>query len=871
MTNSSTLGTTSHNCEPTTHHNGHRKRAIRDTRFASNGTEVDPERAPKRTPRLPITVKKEVAPQEEEHQSISSHAGSSKLSRERKDKKREHLPSTSTIKNTKKQCTSTITVQKKELVFDETCTVTSSTADGDVDRVGITNQDSNTNSMENHNDTSQPQEHADSSERSASSIHSSSSKGEPSKLVESKIEKLDTPSARTHIHDTKTENIQDHIESEEMQMEDKHSVNGSELQRHSLDANSDPSRTRKPSESPQPGPSGLQPSSSSADRDNTSASFAVLQNAPDLQLDCLSSDTEDEVNEDVTVVKISRRRKGTSRKRWNANGRVHGERGSSTTTINAPPGTVVEVDLTQESDTDDNEIHVDAIHPPPPLSGPHPSGAYGNHYSMDCVSTDTTDDSPNRLGGGIKLRRFATAPHGALPPNVQSAGSPRGSTPSSTPGPSLHTVASQGNPTNLNGPARATESSSGSHPFSNDDRYYNMERLRMCNYSNARPLPPPETNRGSCRLHRSYVLNPCNGECTSLPTYHEPAPAHTPSIPTSHANLQNISSTPPPPPGPPTSRNNHNRHLPHSRSSHHLDDMHSSRISNPSFDQWTFRPRRLRAPEGSIAPSASTAHSTSSIEGTGHHQPQQSLQHHANLHLHQQPHVPNDCPDAHCQLHQNPGSVIILGSPPREYHRPSPSQAANGPLPSGHEPVHRAHQSNNPGQLQTQPVDFRRSSSASRSSTDTMRESTETVAPTTTTANSSRNETTNQPRNNNPVPPHIPNHQPPPPPYPSDASDLLRPYHQVSLPPADSAFNPSPSGHVPRDQRLLNAVWRMQYHPLRSTRHPRHQRLWTSHQMQQEQMRRHMGSAAAAASNAPSSSNDTAANQSQASIELGMV
>merc|ERR1739848_668714 len=50
---------------------------------------------------------------------------------------------------------------------------------------------------------------------------------------------------------------------------------------------------------PQPGPSGLQ--------NNQNSSL----NAPDLQLDCLSSDTEEE--EDVTVVKISRRRKGTAK------------------------------------------------------------------------------------------------------------------------------------------------------------------------------------------------------------------------------------------------------------------------------------------------------------------------------------------------------------------------------------------------------------------------------------------------------------------------------------------------------------------------------------------------------------------------------
>ena len=141
--------------------------------------------------------------------------------------------------------------------------------------------------------------------------------------------------------------------------------------------------------SPQPGPSGLQ--------QTTSTDSGI--NAPDLQLDCLSSDSDDDgmTEEDVTVVKISRRRKGTSKKRV------------STTTINAPPGSIVEVDLTQESDhpdevedEDDDDIRVDAIRP----------------------------RSEARGGEGlIKLRQFATVPH--LPPNVQS----RGSTPSTTPAP----------------------------------------------------------------------------------------------------------------------------------------------------------------------------------------------------------------------------------------------------------------------------------------------------------------------------------------------------------------------------------------------------------------------------------------------------
>ena len=75
--------------------------------------------------------------------------------------------------------------------------------------------------------------------------------------------------------------------------------------------------------SPQPGASGLQPRSDLA--------------APDLQLDCLSSDTEDSSSEDVQVVKISRRRKTNSSK---------------------PP---VEVDLTQEMTSDDDDITVEEV------------------------------------------------------------------------------------------------------------------------------------------------------------------------------------------------------------------------------------------------------------------------------------------------------------------------------------------------------------------------------------------------------------------------------------------------------------------------------------------------------------------------------
>ena len=61
-------------------------------------------------------------------------------------------------------------------------------------------------------------------------------------------------------------------------------------------------------------------------------------------------------------------------------------------TINAPPGTVVEVDLTQESSDDDTEVQVDAIHPAPsqqplgPTSPPPP-------YVLAAASSSSYDRS----------------------------------------------------------------------------------------------------------------------------------------------------------------------------------------------------------------------------------------------------------------------------------------------------------------------------------------------------------------------------------------------------------------------------------------------------------------------------------------------
>eukprot|EP00095_Tigriopus_kingsejongensis_P005786 maker-scaffold1542_size36322-snap-gene-0.6 protein:Tk05786 transcript:maker-scaffold1542_size36322-snap-gene-0.6-mRNA-1 annotation:"hypothetical protein DAPPUDRAFT_6903" len=186
-----------------------------------------------------------------------------------------------------------------------------------------------------------------------------------------------------------------------------HSVKSEECQVSSTSTADPLERTGSPMEtdtrsssSPQPGPSGLQTQS------DEGAELNQL-NAPDLQLDCLSSDTEDSApEEDVTVVKISRRFKKS------AKGGKHSKAAKK----------VLEVDLTQESDgnyEEDDDIQVEVINRPPVAGTPSTSARV------------TTRSS----GGGIKLCPFATAPQGLLPPNVQSRGSSRGSTPSTTPAP----------------------------------------------------------------------------------------------------------------------------------------------------------------------------------------------------------------------------------------------------------------------------------------------------------------------------------------------------------------------------------------------------------------------------------------------------
>ena len=89
---------------------------------------------------------------------------------------------------------------------------------------------------------------------------------------------------------------------------------------------------------PQPGPSGLQSSS----RSQGSSSGSKLQNsdritAPDLQLDCLSSDSDESCNEDVQVVRIPRKK------------------GKKTSKL------PVEVDLTQEMTSDDDDITIEEV------------------------------------------------------------------------------------------------------------------------------------------------------------------------------------------------------------------------------------------------------------------------------------------------------------------------------------------------------------------------------------------------------------------------------------------------------------------------------------------------------------------------------
>ncbi len=436
--------------------------------------------------------------------------------------------------------------------------------------------------------------------------------------------------------------------------------------------------------SPQPGPSGL-------GRPQTQArsSAADLFSAPDLSLDCLSSDTEDSSpEEDVTVVKISRRRKG-------------GAKSSSSSTRH-----VVEVDLTQESDgsNDDDNIQVEVIQPAPGASA---SGSSSG-------------------GGGIKLRHFATVPSGLLPPNVQSSNnSSRSSTPSTTPAPSA-------------------------------------------------PPPPPfpeaQSSRSSARpyrFHSSVCLDhACNGECLGSSGGFLQSPTE---------RARQLQEEAPPP----------QDHLPYSG----------------------YRPRRLRHPD-LFPPLYSMPSSDLPLVRGQREGPAVN-------------HAPNGCPDAHCRIHQ-----VSRRS----------GEAAEGASAS----ATASCSSNQPSQP-----------SSRRSSTENT---------TVDSASTSNAESTSSSR------------------HPPTA-------HQNA--PATAHATP------PRDQRLLNAVWRMQYSPaMRSgylpsrqshqaaaassptvppptpqvsyphhhhytggaRMHPRHQRIWHAHQHHQEMMRRHMGSSLNGGSGGSSSS-----------------
>ena len=148
-----------------------------------------------------------------------------------------------------------------------------------------------------------------------------------------------------------------------------------------------------PIDDPQPGPSGLQriqptqdePGPSGLQQQTSTSSSNDLQ-ADDLQLDCLSSDTEGSSSEDVQVVKISRRKKSHKKP--------------------------VEVDLTQEMTSDDDgDIVIEEVRSRP-VSVPSTAAA--------------PVDSENKPE--INVKTFASVPDNVT--NIQS--SSRGSTPAAS-------------------------------------------------------------------------------------------------------------------------------------------------------------------------------------------------------------------------------------------------------------------------------------------------------------------------------------------------------------------------------------------------------------------------------------------------------
>ena len=160
--------------------------------------------------------------------------------------------------------------------------------------------------------------------------------------------------------------------------------------------------------SPQPGPSGLQRQHATSGGGGSSA-----LDAPDLQLDWLSSDTEESSPEDdVTVVRIARKKKSSSKDQQPQHHR-RPQQGAG--------GAVVEVDLTQESDDgpmDDDDIHVEEVisrHPTAAtVTVANAAAAAASIMDLNAIAAPTGSAGP-----GLRVRQFTPA-GSALQPNVQS-------------------------------------------------------------------------------------------------------------------------------------------------------------------------------------------------------------------------------------------------------------------------------------------------------------------------------------------------------------------------------------------------------------------------------------------------------------------
>ena len=448
--------------------------------------------------------------------------------------------------------------------------------------------------------------------------------------------------------------------------ESKSSVKTETTTASSSDAKRNSNETSSAPLSPQPGPSGLQEQQQEQRKNGL--------NADDLQLDCLSSDTEDSSpEEDVTVVKISRRRKNQRRQ-------------------------VVEVDLTQESDgSEENDIQVEVINQP----------------------------SGSARSGGIKLRRFATAPEGVLPRNVHSSGN------------------NSGNPTPSTTPVLAA----ANVPETQQNNVVHHPRCNTSSHSQDNGFLAPTIALGHGPLmefpHGPYCFgNYCTRDCFGpLPSgthYSGPLDGH---------------------------RHGHHRH---NSPEYLLQQQSDSHLRHNPYTN--YRPRRLRHPEFFPFPEPAPGIPNVMTRTT----PATS-------------HAPNGCPDAHCRIHQNERAVP----------HPPPQETATSGIENNDQAGSSAR---------------RRSSSSSRSTSVTA-EGTVRGSSAHTAAGFASTSATTAPTA----------------------------HSQASTSHVES--NRSPSG----DQRLINAVWRMQYHPAMrsqsswSRMHPRHQRMWQSHQLQQEMLRRHMG------------------------------